>query len=118
MSPVTLKSLESAKVSLMMQLPLTLKSKLDKEAEQLEIGSASLARQIIAEHYGETVEDIHRGRAKVYNTPEERRNAQKARDKARRDLVKQLMDAYNEGGESAAQELLNQLQAEADSDTE
>lgn len=111
---VTLKSLESAKVSIMFQVPIPVKVQLDNEAEELGIGTAALVRQIVAEHYGIAVEAVHKGRARKYASDEERKEAQKNRDKARRDLIKELLEKFKEGGADAASDLLEQLNSQAE----
>lgn len=118
MAKVTLKSLDNAKVSVMVQLPIPLKVALDNEADKLDIGPANLMRRILAGHYDMDVEDSRRGRAASGLTDEEKKERQKAKDKQRRELINQLLEQYRKGGEASAIGLLEQMKAQADSDDE
>src|SRR3989304_5361662 len=92
--PVTIKGgFANAKTSLMIQLPIPMRVKLEELAEEQGVPTGSLARNLIAESLGFDLPVTQRGRARKYETDEARKAAQQARDKARRDNLKQGLEA-------------------------
>ena len=84
----------STKVSFMMQIPLDLKNLLIAAAEERNISTSACARQILAEAVDYTL-PASSGRSRKYANADERKAAQKTRNKARRELVKKLLAEYN-----------------------
>ena len=81
---------------MMFNLPVSLKAAIEAHAEKEGLTSSALVRQAIAATVGyELPEGM--GRAKKYATEDERKAAQKDRDKARRDLIKDLLEKYRKG---------------------
>ncbi len=81
---------------MMFNLPIGLKVEIEKRAEQDGLTASALVRKAIADVVGFEL-PVGLSRAKKYGSDEERKAAQKSRDKARRDLIKDLLAKYRAG---------------------
>jgi hypothetical protein len=85
------------KVSLMFHLPLEMKVALEKAATAEGKSTTAYVRGALADLVGYTLPPaMERGGGRKYASPEERIAAQKARDKERRALIKNLLAEYRE----------------------
>jgi len=85
------------KVSLMFHLPLDMKVQLEKAAAAAGTSTTAFVRNVLAEKIDyELPAAAASGGGRKYASPEERIVAQKARDKERRSLIKNLLAQYRE----------------------
>lgn len=98
-STVKAKDLDpNERVSMMFGMPAGLKAKIEEAAEADDLPSAALVRNIVAEHFGYELPVITRGGArKKYASDEEREAARKTKAKGRRNLIRNLLEAYAKG---------------------
>lgn len=81
----------------MIQMPLGLKLELEKYCTEEKMPVAGFVRKLVADAIGFNLPAISIGRARKYATVQERIDAQKLRDKDRRQLTKILLEKYAKG---------------------
>lgn len=87
--------------SVMVSMPEAMKDALRAKAESADVSLAAFCRQTLADAAGYTgplTKETRRTRK--YSSEEERKAAQKARNKARREVIKELLEKY--GGDVKA----------------
>lgn len=86
------------RVQLMFSLPAGLRAIIEQDADKRDLGYATVVRMIVADHYEYELPATERkARASKYATEDERKAAQKERNKERNDTIKKLLDLYNKG---------------------
>jgi hypothetical protein len=85
-----------AKVNFVVQVPIEMKAMIEEVAAQSGVPTSSYARRVLADAVGFELTAAQFSRARKYATVEERIAAQKARERDRRDLVKDLLAKYRE----------------------
>jgi len=89
-----------AKVSIMFHLPIEMKVALEKAATEKGMSTTAYVRGVLADNVGYKLPpSAARGGNRKYASPEERIAAQRARDKERRALIKNLLAEYRENSE-------------------
>lgn len=101
--------------SLMFNLPIGLRVKLEEIAEEKDVTVAALVRSIVAENVGYKLV-VGEGRARKYASEEEKKEAQARKNKARRDKVNKIMELYRKG--TLDMDALSALQADEEDDEE
>jgi hypothetical protein len=83
----------------MFHLPLEMKVQLEKAATAAGVSTTAFVRDTLADKVGFTLPPAAAGGGgRKYASPEERIEAQKARDKERRSLIKNLLAQYRDEG--------------------
>lgn len=112
---LSLKDPGNISTSLMFNLPIGLRVKLEEMAEAQDVTIAALVRSIVAEKAGYKLV-AGEGRARKYASEEEKKEAQAKKNKARRDKVNRIMELYRKG--TLDMDALQALQADEDEDEE
>lgn len=84
-------------VPIMFNAPVALKAKIDEESEKRDIPVSALIRQAVAAFLDFKLKPTDLARAKKYATVEERIEAQKKREKERKELINALLAKYRSG---------------------
>lgn len=87
----------NVKVPIMVHVPAALKVILEQKSEEQNVPLTAFARKILADAVGYTLLATQLGRARKYNTAEEREAAQKQRNSERRELINALLAKYRAG---------------------
>jgi len=82
------------KVPLMLNVPVSMKAEIDRQATEKGEPASSYARRKLAEAIGFSLSRADVGRARKYATVEERIAAQKARKAERDALIRKLLAEY------------------------
>ena len=95
--PVLTEKELAQRTQFMLGIPLGLKFELERIAKEKDVSPSSLARQGIAAIVGYELREGPGQRVRKYETEEQKKEAQKAANKERRDTIKALMDKFRKG---------------------
>jgi hypothetical protein len=101
----------SNKVTLMVTMSSGLKEAIGAYAASVDRSMADVVREMLAEAVGYNLDGEPKSagrRATKYATPEERKAAQKERERQKRELVRRLLDEHNKMEREQAAEALSQ----------